>query len=132
MCYEIERATPCRVVLKAIIGPEEVRAEREHVLEDWARAARIDGFRKGKAPRSLVERRFADSIREDLEEHLTRKVWDLARREEKLKPASPLGIRESKWLESGEFHVDAEFEVYPAFELPNMDSFAPPPFEMGC
>ncbi|MGD1146577.1 MAG: trigger factor [Thermoanaerobaculaceae bacterium] len=130
MSYEIERATPCRVVLTATIGPEEVRAEREHVLADWVRAARIDGFRKGKAPRPLVERRFADSIREDLEEHLTRKVWDQVRREEKLRPASPLGIRESKWLESGEFHVDAEFDVYAALELPTLSSFAPPPFEL--
>ena len=130
MSYEIERATPCRVVLTATIEPEEVRAEREHVLDGWVRAARIDGFRKGKAPRSLVERRFADSVREDLEEHLTRRVWDQVRREEKLKPASPLGIRESKWQDSGEFHVEAEFDVYPALALPALDSFTPVPFDL--
>lgn len=131
MSYEIERATPCRVVLRATIGPEEVRAEREHVLADWVRAARIDGFRKGKAPRPLVERRFADSIREDLEEHLTRTVWDKVRREERLRPASPLGIRESKWLESGDFRLDAEFDIYPMIELPALDSFTPPVFELA-
>ncbi len=73
MSYEIERATPCRVVVTATIGPEEVRSEREHVLGDWLRGARIDGFRKGKAPRALVERRYAKEIRDDLEEHLTRR-----------------------------------------------------------
>ena len=131
MGYEIERATPCRVVLTATVAADEVRAEREHVLADWARAARIDGFRKGKAPRSLVERRFADSIREDLEEHLTRRVWDEARREEKLRPASPLGIRESTWLESGEFRVSAELDVYPTIALPALEGFAPPPFDLA-
>ncbi len=131
MGYEIERATPCRVVLTATVAADEVRTEREHVIADWARAARIDGFRKGKAPRALVERRFADSIREDLEEHLTRRVWDQARREEKLRPASPLGIRESQWLESGEYRLTAEFEVYPTVTLPALDGFAPPPFELA-
>ena len=131
MSYEIERTAPCRVVLKATVSAEEVRAEREHVVEEWSRAARIDGFRKGKAPRALVERRFAASIREDLEEHLTRAVWDRARREEKLRPASPLGVRESKWLDSGEYRLEAEFEVYPTVELPATDTFQPPAFDLA-
>ena len=75
MSYEIERATPCRVVLTATIEPEEVRSEREHVLDGWVRAARIDGFRKGKAPRSLVERRVVDSVREDLVYLIKIWVW---------------------------------------------------------
>jgi len=130
MGYEIERTTPCRVVLTATVESNEVREEREHVVGDFVRAAHIDGFRKGKAPRALVERRFASEIRADLEEHLTRRAWDLVRREEKLRVASPLGIRESNWLEGGEFRVKGEFDVYPDVELPNLDSFTPPPFEL--
>jgi trigger factor len=130
MSYEIERATPCRVVLTATVAPDDVRAEREQVVTSFVRAARMDGFRKGKAPRALVERRFAKEIREDLEEHLTRRVWDEARQEEKLRPASSLGIRDATWLESGEFRVTGEFDVYPTIELPSTDAFTPPPFEL--
>jgi trigger factor len=130
MAYEIERATPCRVVLTATVEANEVREERERVVTGFLRAARIDGFRKGKAPRPLVERRFADQIREDLEERLTRQVWDEVRGEEKLRPASPLGIREAVWLESGEFRVKGEFDVYPTVELPSVDGFEPPAFEL--
>jgi trigger factor len=130
MGYEIERATPCRIVLTATVGSEEVRREREHVVGAFMRSARIDGFRKGKAPRALVERRFANEIREDLEEHLTRRAWEEVRREEKLRVASPLGIRESGWLEGDEFRVKGEFDVYPDVELPALDGFAPPPVEL--
>ena len=130
MGYEIERAAPCRVVLTATVGPDEVREEREHVVAGFMRAARIDGFRKGKAPRALVERRFATEIREDLEEHLTRRAWEQVRREEKLQLASPLGIREANWLEGGEFRVKGEFDVYPEVELPGVEGFAPPAFEL--
>ena len=130
MSYEIERTTPCRVVLTATISPEEVRSEREHVLADWLRGARIDGFRKGKAPRSLVERRFAEEIRNDLEEHLTRQAWDQVRREERLRPASPLGIQESVWVESGEYRFKGEFEVYPTVEMPSLDGFRAPEFDL--
>jgi len=130
MGYQIERATPCRVILTATMESDEVREEREHVVGGFVRAAHIDGFRKGKAPRTLVERRFAGEIRADLEEHLTRRAWDLVRREEKLRVASPLGIRESNWLEGGEFRVKGEFDVYPDVELPKLDGFAPPAFEL--
>jgi trigger factor len=130
MGYDIERATPCRVVLTATVGSSEVQEEREHVVAGFVRAARIDGFRKGKAPRTLVERRFANEIREDLEEHLTRRTWEQVRSEEKLRPASPLGIRESTWLDSGEFRVKGEFDVYPTVELPGLDGFTPPAFEL--
>lgn len=130
MSYGIERATPCRVVLTATVGADEVTAEREHVLAGWLRAARIDGFRKGKAPRALVERRHADAIREDLEEHLTRRAWDEARSTEKLRPASPLGVTESSWLPLGEFTFKGEFEVYPTVQLPSLDGFTPSPFEL--
>jgi trigger factor len=128
MSYEIERATPCRVALTATVGSDEVREERERVVAAFVRAARIDGFRKGKAPRSLVERRFAGEIREELEEHLTRHAWDEVRREEKLRVASPLGVREASWLEGEEFRVKGEFDVYPDVELPPLDGFAPPSF----
>lgn len=130
MSYEIERATPCRVVVTATIGPEEARSEREHVLGDWLRGARIDGFRKGKAPRELVERRFANEIRDDLEEHLTRRAWDQVRRDEKLRPASPLGIKESGWLDSGEYKFKGEFDVYPTVTLPPLDGFRAPAFDI--
>jgi trigger factor len=130
MGYEIERATPCRIVLTATVGSEEVRQEREHVVATFMRAARIDGFRKGKAPRVLVERRFASEIRADLEEHLTRRAWEEVRREQKVRVASPLGIRESGWLEGDEFRVKGEFDVYPDVQLPPLDGFTLPPFDL--
>jgi len=87
MSYEIERTSACRVALSATIPAAEVTSEREHVVKNLLRRARIDGFRPGKAPRSVVERRFAAEIKDDLQEHLFRHTWDEVRREAKLRPA---------------------------------------------
>jgi len=130
MSYEIERSAPCHVVLTASIPAEEVSKEREHVVAGWVRAARIDGFRKGKAPRPLVERRFEKEIREDLEEHLARHAWDEVRQKEKLRPASPFGVRESALGDDGGFRMKGEFDVYPTVELADAGGFVPPPFEL--
>jgi trigger factor len=130
MSYELERSAPCRIVVNAAVSAEDVAREREHIVSDWVRAARIDGFRKGKAPRQLVERRFAEGIRKDLEEHLARHTWDEVQQGEKLRPASAFGVRESELLADGGFRLKGEFDIFPEITLPPLEGLAPPPFEL--
>jgi trigger factor len=128
MSYEIQRTSPCRVVLSATIAAEEVASEREHIVREFLRHARIDGFRPGKAPRPVVERKFAGEIRDDVQEHLFRHTWDEVRRETKLRPAGPLEVKEANWRDDGSFSLAGEFDVYPEVTLPSLEDFVPPPF----
>lgn len=130
MSLKIERPSPCRVVLTAEVPTPEVAGEREHVLQEVARKARIPGFRPGKAPRSLVERRFAEVIQDELKEHLLRRTWDDVQQQTSFKPASPLKVREAQLQTDGTFKVDAELEVYPEVALPDFESFTPPDFSL--
>ena len=131
MSYEIDRTSTCRVALSATIGAEEVTSEREHVVKEFLRRARIDGFRPGKAPRGVVERRFAGEIKDDLQEHLFRHTWDEVRREAKLKPAGPFEVKKAEWRDDGTFELAGEFDVYPEVTLAPVDGFVPPPFELA-
>jgi trigger factor len=130
MSYEIERTAPCRVVLSATIAADEVAGEREHVVKEFLRHARIDGFRPGKAPRAVVERKFAGEIREDVQEHLFRHTWDEVRREARLRPAGPLEVKKADWQDDGSFALAGEFDVYPEVTLPPLDGFVPPAFDL--
>jgi trigger factor len=130
MSYKIERDAPCRVVLTSTFDTSGVSAERERVVADWVRQARLPGFRRGKAPRPIVERHFVKEIREDLEEHLIRAAWQEVRDKEKLHLASSLGVREATWLDDGGFLLKGEFEVYPEVTFPAVDDFTPPPFAL--
>ena len=131
MSYEIERTGACRVLLTATIAAAEVTSEREHVMKGFLRQARIDGFRPGKAPRGVVERRFAAEIKDDLQEHLFRHTWDDVRREAKLRPAGPFEVKKAEWRDDGSFALAGEFDVYPEVTLTPLDGFAPPPFELA-
>ncbi len=130
MSYEIERTSSCRVVLTATIPAEEVASEREHIVREFLRHARIDGFRPGKAPRPVVERKFAGEIRDDVQEHLFRHTWDEVRREAKLRPAGPLEVKKAEWQDDGSFALAGEFDVYPEVTLQSLDDFVPPPFDL--
>jgi trigger factor len=131
MSYEIERSSACRVVLSATIPAEEVTSEREHVIKGYLRKARIDGFRPGKAPRPVVERRFAVEIKDDLQEHLFRHTWDDVRREAKLRPAGAFEVKKAEWRDDGSFALAGEFDVYPEVTLMPLEGFAPPPFGLA-
>jgi len=130
MDVRISQKAPCRVVVNATVPPDEVGTERERVIVEFVRAARLDGFRRGKAPRPLVERRFAQQIDEDLTEGLVRGAWARVREEQKLRPAGPLEVGRTGFAADGTFEVTAELDVYPDVELPALDGFMPEPVEV--
>ena len=53
----------CRRELDLEIPAEEVTKKIESVAKEFARVARVPGFRPGKAPVSLIRRRFAEDIK---------------------------------------------------------------------
>jgi len=53
----------CRRELELEIPAEDVSKATERVAKEIARVARVPGFRPGKAPVSLIKRRFADDIK---------------------------------------------------------------------
>ena len=53
----------CRRELELEIPAEDVSKATERVAKEIARVARVPGFRPGKAPVSLIQRRFAEDIK---------------------------------------------------------------------
>ena len=126
MSYQIEQKAPCRVTLTATLSSEQVSEQRRLVVGSWRRNARLPGFRKGKAPQELVERRYAKEIADDLQEELLRRSWDEVREEEELRPAGPLEISKAEMRDDGSFEMEGEFDIYPDIELAPTDAFTPP------
>lgn len=130
MAYTIDRLSPCEVVVNGVVEPERAARERAQILSAVMRKATVPGFRPGKAPRAMVERRYADEIRQETEESLLRQTWKEMREAEKIRPATPFDLRELAWQEDGSLTFSGQMEVYPEVEIPALDSFVPPPFDL--
>ncbi|MFQ3621188.1 MAG: trigger factor [Spirochaetales bacterium] len=52
-----------QVKLRVTVKKEDVKTEYEKLLKDYAKTARLDGFRKGKVPPSVLERKFGEEIK---------------------------------------------------------------------
>src|SRR5713226_4509623 len=107
----------CRRELDLEIPAEEVTKATERVAKELARVARVPGFRPGKAPLSLIKRRFADDIKGEVLQTLVPERVEKAVVEEKLSPVSQPQVEKLDFNEGQPLKFRAVFEVLPEFEL---------------
>lgn len=107
----------CRKELDLEIPAEEVSKATEKVAKDFAKIARVPGFRPGKAPISLIKRRFADDIKGEVLQTLVPEHVEKAVAEQKLTPVSQPQVDKLEYNEGQPLKFRASFEVLPEFSL---------------
>ncbi|MDT8428594.1 MAG: trigger factor [Pseudomonadales bacterium] len=86
-------------------------------LQEAAKTVKINGFRKGKIPMSVIRKRFGRGVRQEVLGEVMSKSYYDAINQEKLKPAGQPKI-EAKTVDEGkDLEFIAIFEVYPEVEL---------------
>jgi trigger factor len=58
----VETLPNCLATLRVELGADRVTQTRESLVKEFLKEARIPGFRPGKAPRAVVEKRFEKQI----------------------------------------------------------------------
>jgi len=109
----------CRRELELEIPAEEVSKKIESVAKEFARVANVPGFRRGKAPVSLIRRKFADDIKGEVLQSLVPERVEKAVAEQKLTPVSQPQVDQLDFNEGQPLKFRAVFEVLPEFELSN-------------
>ena len=107
----------CRRELELEIPAEDVSKATERVAKEIARVARVPGFRPGKAPVSLIKRRFAEDIKGEVLQSLVPEKVEKAVAEQKLSPVSQPQVDKLDFNEGQPLKFRAVFEVLPEFQL---------------
>jgi trigger factor len=107
----------CKREIELEIPAENVQKAAEKVVRDIARVARIPGFRPGKAPATLIRRRFADDIQGEVVQSLVPEYLEKALDEKKLIPVTRPEVDKVEFKEGEPLKFRAIFEVLPEFEL---------------
>jgi len=107
----------CRRELELEIPAETVQKAVERVAKEFARVARVPGFRPGKAPVTLIRRRFADDIKSEVLQSLVPEQIERAVTEQKMVPVTRPEVDKVDFAEAGPVKFRATFEVLPDFEL---------------
>ena len=100
----------------------QIDQEVEKRLKSMAGRVRIDGFRPGKVPFSLIKKRYEDSVRYEIVEKLLGSSFQQAAGQEKLRVAGLPKI-DLKTMEAGkDLEYEAIFQVYPEFIVGNIET----------
>lgn len=120
----IEDAGPSRKKLHFEIPADVVAEKLAGSLDLLSVEAQIPGFRKGRAPRRLVEKRFGEAVRNEAKSQIVATAFQQAVEEHKLKVLGEPFSEElpNLAIEPGKpFIFNVEVEVMPEFELPKLE-----------
>lgn len=118
MSVTIENAAPCRKKLRVEVDAERVAGTRAEILREFRKAAAIPGFRPGKAPEPMVERRYAQEIEEELRKRLIPDSYRQALSEHKLRALGPPQIESVVYKPGQPLIYTATVDTAPEFQLP--------------
>ena len=110
---------PSRKEIELEIPDEEFRQEYEKILGEYVAKAKLDGFRKGHAPRERVKALFDHEIEHDVYDSLIPRVLEEELRGLRLNPVSVPVLKDLKHEPGQPLRCTASFEVLPQFELPD-------------
>lgn len=91
-------------------------------LKKAAKTVRIDGFRKGHVPMSMVKQRYGMSVLNDVLGDLMQRNFINAIIENKVNPVGATDYKPEQYKEGEDFVYSVEFEVFPEIELKDLES----------
>jgi len=119
MKVEVERQPGSVSKLQIELPPEEVQKEWDVIANSFARFAKIPGYRPGKAPRAMIDKRFRKEIQDELTKKLVSKSYHQAVEQEQLRVASVTNIEDIHFGEDKSMRFRATVVTAPEFELPD-------------
>ncbi|HEV7920906.1 MAG TPA: trigger factor [Thermoanaerobaculia bacterium] len=110
--------SPVKKSVEVEIPADLISHEAQRVTSEFSRQAKIDGFRPGKVPPSVVRNRFAKDIQEEVMNRLLPRTFHEAIQDRGLEPVGDPHLEHiDPFIEGAPVKYKAEFEVKPRIEL---------------
>ncbi len=118
MNVEVETLPNCVTSIRVEVPPDRVAGEWERISREFRTQARVPGFRPGKVPADVIEKRFEKEIREELTRKLLNETTREVIRERKLRVLSVSDVQDLELDADRTMRFTATLITAPEFELP--------------
>ena len=123
MKYEIKEATATKKKVEIEVSAEDFNNYYSQTLKKISADAEIPGFRKGKVPENMVEKRVTkEGVLSEAAEIAIRESWAKFLAESKEEAISQPQVEVIKIAKGNPLVFTAEFEILPEIKLPKLDS----------
>lgn len=127
---DITRLEKSSLKLSVTVGIDDVRSEYDELLSTYAKSAQLPGFRKGKVPREVLIRKFADALKaEAMGKIIEKSLGDIFKdetfpRENKPLPYSSPRLEDEPKLDlNSDFKFSVFYDVLPEVKVEKWQGF---------
>ncbi|MBA7691554.1 Trigger factor [subsurface metagenome] len=122
----IEEAGPCKKKVFIEIPQESIKNLTDEEYKNLRKEALVPGFRKGRAPRRLLEKRFGKETSEQVKLKLLADAGESAVKDNELQTIGEpdIDFENIELPAEGPLKFDFEVEVRPEFDLPQLEGIA--------
>src|SRR5689334_11910517 len=124
MKTEFADVNETRKTVRVEIPTETVNGEIDRIAKDYARKARVPGFRPGKAPARVIKQRYKEQILHDVLHDLVPRVVDDALRERGVEAVDTPDVRDVTIDEGQPLTFTASFDTVPSFDPGDLSTIA--------
>jgi|GEM_PF-1052779 len=119
MEISVEKQGPCLRKVKVVVAPEQIKEELADKYEETRQNMSLPGFRKGKVPKKLIEKKFGAAILLEIKESLIQESFSKAIKDHELDIIDDpkMDIESIELNENEPLEFEIEVEVRPEFEL---------------
>lgn len=120
MDVKVENLGPCHKKVAVTLPVEKVREEFDRQFREINDSIVYPGFRKGHAPRDLIQKRFGETLSREVKEKLVQGAMEQLLEDKKVDPlqAPDLDLETLEVKEEEPFAFDFEVLTKPEFETP--------------
>lgn len=118
MNITVERQSDCAARLRVEIPSNQLKEERLKIIRAFGNQARIRGFRPGKVPRTVIEKRFGEQISAELEQRMMQNALNEAAEKEDLRIINANPPEDAVHHPDGTLAFSSVLTIAPEFELP--------------
>ena len=118
MNVQLENLPNCIATLRVEVPSDKVSKAREAIVREYSQHAKLPGFRPGKAPGALVEAKFKNDIKEELQKRILSESVREAIMEKKLRVLTIANVEDVEFAPDQTLTYTATVVTAPAFELP--------------
>ncbi len=123
----VTETAPCTKQIRLRVPASAVNARVDMAMATFMADASLPGFRKGKAPTALLEKRFGPAIVQETRQQVMSEAYSRAVDEHKLRPITDprpvAGETVPELARGSDFAFSVEIEVAPEFDLPDFGGF---------
>jgi trigger factor len=115
---QINDLNETRKAITVTLDQGEVDAEYKALIGEFAQQVRLPGFRPGKAPLPMIEKRFAKELKEEFKGRVVSKAYRHGLEESKLSVINIVDVDDAEFAPGVPASVKITVDVRPDFTLP--------------